>query len=57
MASAPMQSPRTARSFDESVYKLTVPTDDEEVLAQTFQILEDRKTRKPWNENPRAIDL
>ncbi len=28
-------------SFDQTIYKLTVPTDDEEILAQAFQILED----------------
>lgn len=28
-------------SFDETVYTLTVPTDDEKILAQAFQILED----------------
>jgi zinc protease len=28
-------------SFDETVYMLEVPTDDEEILAQAFQILED----------------
>ena len=28
-------------SFDETVYMLTVPTDDEQILAQAFQILED----------------